>query len=94
MNSAADNLLAYLKSISPAFEMSANLQRMIFKNANGTTASPRSLVRRLEEMAVEGKLEVAYENGNAKYRATQHAFKTIKKATLINGKVYLQNVQV
>lgn len=69
MKTAEQNLLDFLKE-NPSKWASAELQRMVFKNRNGTIATARSLVRRLEENAVEGGiLKVIYdEKGNACYK--------------------------
>lgn len=77
--SAEDRLIDFLKA-NPSRFASAELQRMTWVNKNGTAASPRSVVRRLEENTyhevsttqhkqnLDGVLLVSYENGNAYYQ--------------------------
>lgn len=65
---AQDQVLAYIRKHSNEWHPSAMLQRMIWKNRRGTTASPRSIVRRLEELENERLIAVGYEGVNAKYR--------------------------
>lgn len=69
MKSAESALIDFLRS-NPSKYASAELQRMIWKNKNGTTATARSIVRRLEENAEDGGiLKVSYdEHGNAWYQ--------------------------
>lgn len=66
--SVETQLIDFLRA-NPSKFASAELQRMPWKNKNQTLATPRSIVRRLEENAEEGgMLEVSYdENGNAMY---------------------------
>ena len=73
--SAEQSIISFLKE-NPQKYASAELQRMIFKNRNGTTAIARSLVRRLEENTrtqenPTGVLEVSYVNGNAYYQISE-----------------------
>lgn len=72
MKTAEDRILDFLRT-NPSKYASAELQRMMWKNKNGTTATPRSIVRRLEENAgPDGILEVSYdEHGNAWYQVKQ-----------------------
>ena len=64
MKSVETQLLDFLKA-NPSKYASAELQRMPWKNKNGTLATPRSIVRRLEENAEEGgMLEVSYDDHN------------------------------
>lgn len=68
MKTASQSLIAYLKA-SGGVHGSYDLQRLPIKNGNGTNATPRSLVRRLEEQAELGVLAVTYDDhGNAQYR--------------------------
>lgn len=72
MKSAETQLIDFLKA-NPSVFASAQLQRMFWKNKNGTIASPRSIVRRLEENTCTkenplGVLEVSYIGGNAHYQ--------------------------
>lgn len=65
---ASENLIDFLKN-NPSAYASGDLQRMIFKNRNGTTATARSLVRRLQELAEQNIIDVTYpDNKNAYYQ--------------------------
>ena len=63
--SLKDRLLRYLLK-GHGFVASGDLQRLV---AEKTTYTPRTTVRRLEELVTEGKLEVEYRKGHAFYRA-------------------------
>lgn len=79
MKSAQENLLDALKAHN-GWVASGIMQRWEVKNKDGSLATPRTLVRRAEEMVAEGKLEVEYrEKNHAYYRATEKAYKTIKR---------------
>lgn len=67
--SAQEQLLAYLRTHADAWHNSAALQRMEWKNRRGTLASPRSVVRRLEELENACLIAVSYSGVNAKYRS-------------------------
>lgn len=64
--SLRDRLYRYLVK-NHGYIASGDLQRLV---AEKTTYTPRSVVRRLEELAVEGKLEVQYRTRNG----VRHAF--------------------
>ena len=66
---------------------SGDLQRMKWFNKSGSLATPRSIVRRLEECAAEGKIFVEMRNGHAFYSAE---YKPLTKQTI----EYLQNGEV
>ena len=74
MKSAEQNIIDFLKS-NPSVFPAAKLQRMEFRNKNGTLASPKAISRRLQELA-EGEhaiLEVSYPDGkNAHYQVKQN----------------------
>lgn len=82
MKTAEQSIIDFLRS-SPSKYSSASLQRMNWKNKNGTLASPRSIVRRLEENTCTqdnptGVLEVSYDDhGNAVYQIKQEHRKKI-----------------
>lgn len=46
---------------------SGDLQRREWKNGNGSLATPRSIVRRLQELAEEGKIHQVGDMKHAKY---------------------------
>ena len=58
-------LVRYLLK-SHGWVASGELQRIVMEN---TSYTPRTTVRRLEELVNEGKLEVQYRRGHAWYRA-------------------------
>lgn len=70
--SAEQNLIDFLKENSDWFSSGA-LQRMPFKNKNGSLATPRTLVRRLQEntQGDNAVLEVKYEGRITYYRIKQ-----------------------
>ena len=68
--SAEQNIIAFLKS-NPSVFAAAELQRMPFKNKNGTTASPKAISRRLQELAEQQILDVSYVNRNAHYQIAE-----------------------
>ena len=77
---------------------SGDLQRKVWLNKDGTTATPRSIVRRLEENA-EGEhavLEVSYGNkGAASYRIKEQHRKTRQIVQqLPNGSVKVEYVPI
>lgn len=62
-----EQLTAYLKGTAPAQVSSGELQRLIWKNENGTMATPRSIVRRLQELVNDGVLVVEHKKKHAWY---------------------------
>lgn len=66
-NSLKDRLYRYLVA-GHGWISSGSLQRIV---ADKTDYTPRTVVRRLEELAEEGKLEVQYRKGHAFYKARQ-----------------------
>lgn len=83
MKSAETKLIDFLKE-SPVWYASAELQRLRFHNKNGTTSTPRSIVRRLEENAeAGGVLEVKYEGKNAYYKIREEHKKKVQKMEYI-----------
>ena len=66
--SLRDRLLQYMLRRHSDFVSSGDLQRLVM---NETKYTARTAVRRLEELAEEGKLEVKYVKGHAHYRAKQ-----------------------
>lgn len=67
MKSVSQQLADYLKSVAPAQVASGELQRMIWRNKNGSTAVPRSVVRRLEELVEDRTLTVEIKDRHAWY---------------------------
>jgi DNA-binding transcriptional ArsR family regulator len=87
MKTAQENILDFLKS-NPSKWASGALQRMEWRNRNNTLATPRSIVRRLEELAEEGLIEVSYEGKNAQYQIKgEHRKKVQVVEQLANGSV-------
>lgn len=64
--SLKDRLVNFLLK-SHGWISSGELQRIV---AEKTTYTPRTTCRRLEELVVEGKLEVQYRKGHAWYRSS------------------------
>lgn len=75
--SAQERIKEWLRE-NPEWYASAHLQRLPWPNKDGTLASPRSVVRRLEELAEEGILEVEYRGKNAAYYRIKAEFKKPK----------------
>lgn len=67
MKSVSQQLLEYLRSNPNMSFPSGSLQRIDWKNARGTMATPRSIVRRLQELTENGLIQVEYRNGAASY---------------------------
>ena len=61
-----DQLVEYLRQ-EPGWTASGAIQRHEWKNEDGTMATPRSIVRRLQEKVEDGTLEVMYGNKNAAF---------------------------
>lgn len=69
MKSAEQNIIAFLKE-NPSVWSASALERMSFRNKNGTLANPKAISRRLQENAIEGGvLQVSYDaHGGAQYQ--------------------------
>ena len=102
MKSAEQSLIDFLRS-NPSKWASADLQRREFRNKNGTLASPRSLVRRLEENTCtqdnpKGVLDVSYDDhGNAWYQIKDEYRKRERKIVQCfteDGRPYVKEVYV
>lgn len=74
MNGLREQLVHYLFLNKDEFVASGQLQRMIWKN-RGKTATPRSVVRRLEEAENMCQIAVSYKNGSAQYRWIPHEWR-------------------
>jgi len=79
--SVETQLIDFLKE-NPSVWASGDLQRHEWRNKNGSLATPRSIVRRLEENAAEGGvLQVSYDaHGGAQYQIREEH---MKKPTLV-----------
>jgi len=64
MKSVSEQLRDYLQSVAPTQVSSGDLQRMTWTNKDGTLAVPRTVVRRLQELAEEGTLTVETKKKN------------------------------
>mgnify|MGYP001583104110 CR=1 FL=1 len=86
--SAEANILEFLKE-NPSVVAAAELQRMSFRNRNGTLASPKAISRRLQELAEQGILDVTYDHKNhAHYSIKEEHRKkeqTVTQVTLPDG---------
>jgi len=80
--SVQQQLLDFLRS-DGGVHASGNLQRREWKNMNGTLATPRSIVRRLEELTEEGKLNVEYINNHSHYSANMLSVPPKKTPTIL-----------
>lgn len=67
MKSISQQLADYLKTVAPAQIASGELQRLTWRNKNGSIAVPRSVVRRLEELVEDGTLQVEIKDKHAFY---------------------------
>lgn len=67
MKTVPEQLSDFLRGVSPSQYSSGELQRMSWKNKNGTSAVPRSIVRRLEELVEDGTLKVEIKDRHAWY---------------------------
>jgi len=79
MKKSVEQQLIDFLAANPSKWASGDLQRREWRNKNGTLATPRSIVRRLEENAeAGGVLEVSYDNhGAAFYQIKQEHKKKI-----------------
>lgn len=66
--SAKQNILTFLQSNKGVFH-NGELQRMVFKNKNGSQATGDTIKRRLQNLAEENKIHVSYRGGEAHYSA-------------------------
>lgn len=66
--SASQQLLDFLRE-SPGLHHSGDLQRRDWLNKDGTTALPRTIVRRLQELAEDGLIHSELVNGHTLYSA-------------------------
>jgi hypothetical protein len=66
--SLKQRLVDYMKKRHTTWVASGDLQRLV---AQHTTYTPRTTVRRLEELAEDGELEVEYRKGHSWYRVKQ-----------------------
>lgn len=73
-----ERLEAYLKSVG-TWVASGSLQKMDWLNEDGTLASPRTVVRRLEELAEEGILKVEYRDKNHAWYSYGAPVKPVRK---------------
>lgn len=67
--SVSDQLLDYLQA-NPGVHASGNLQRLEWHNKDGSLAVPRTIVRRLQELAEEGKIHAEIRANHTHYSAT------------------------
>lgn len=67
--SVSQQLLEYLQA-NPGVHASGNLQRMEWTNHTGSIATPRSIVRRLQELTEEAKIHCEITKNHAHYSAT------------------------
>ena len=72
LTKADANIISFLKE-NPSVWSASALERMSFRNRNGTLANPKAISRRLQENAAEGGvLQVSYDtHGIAHYQIKQ-----------------------
>lgn len=68
--SLKERLVRYMQKRHSEFVASGDLQRLV---AQHTSYTPRTTVRRLEELAAAGELEVEYRKGHSWYRIAPQA---------------------
>lgn len=66
--SAQDKILEYLLEKAGEWHPTGNLQRMEWKNEDGTLAIPRTVQRRLQNLEEKSLIAVQYEGKSCKYR--------------------------
>lgn len=66
--SISDQLVQYLQENHGVFS-SGDLQRLEWRNIDGTVALPRTIVRRLQELAEEGTIHCEMRGNHAHYSA-------------------------
>lgn len=71
-----DQLVNFLRS-ETGWVASGVIQRREWKNDDGTVATPRSIVRRLQEKVEDGTLEVMYGKKNAAFYRHKFAPKKV-----------------
>ena len=85
-------LLEFLQENGGIFH-NGELQRMVnWRNKNGTIPTPRTLVRRLQELVIEEKIHVNYKNGQAYFSAKPIILKRQVVKELPNGKVEISYI--
>lgn len=78
--SLKDRLVRYMLNHHTEWIASGDLQRIVVKETDYT---PRTAVRRLEELAEEGKLQVEYRKGHAFYKASEPIYNAKVNAELL-----------
>lgn len=78
--SAKDNILFFLQN-TPGWHHNGSLQRMEFKNRNGTFATGDTIKRRLQNLAEEGKIFV--EHRPDAYYSAEYKPKLVQKVTFV-----------
>lgn len=90
----SEKLSEYLKE-QGSFISSGELQRLGFKNNDGTLATPRSIVRRLQELVEDGTLVVEYrEKNHAYYKHAQTPKKVVEYVLEFRGGMPVRVPQV
>ena len=90
--SAKNHILAFLQGNPSSVYHGGQLQRMEFKNRNGSNATGDTLKRRLNELVVEEKIHVNYKNGQAYFSAKPIILKRQVVKELPNGKVEISYI--
>ena len=91
--SAKNHILAFLQGNPGSVYHGGQLQRMEFKNRNGSNATGDTIKRRLNDLVVEKKIHVDYKGGQAYFSAEPiPAPKRQVVKELPNGKVEISYV--
>lgn len=85
MATARDRLHSFFRAHAGEVFASGDIQRMEWRNKNATLATPRSIVRRLEELTEEGILKVEYKERNHAFYSFGDKMRTIYDYALVNG---------
>ena len=90
--SAKNHILAFLQGNPGSVYHGGQLQRMEFKNRNGSNATGDTIKRRLNQLVKEEKIHVNYKNGQAYFSAQPIILKRQVVKELPNGKVEISYI--
>lgn len=86
-------LIAYFRANAGKWIASGEVQRLQWRNKNGTTAVPRSIVRRLQELCEEGTLKEEIRDRHAWYSyAKEVRERKIIQCFTEDGRPYIKEV--
>lgn len=96
MKTVRDQLADFLKANAGKKFASGDLQRMEWLNKDNTKCTPRSVVRRLEELCEEKFINVEYGEKNHAYYCWGNPMKTVKEVVQMftpDGRPYVKLVE-